>query len=189
MDHIESLKQLIKRLKLIDIAHIRGLKKIVSFEINLDQTKPSNLKKRYESSAWNPLLHAIAAGNLEVVKVLFELIPSFHKLNCLSKPYSLEAQKEKIFDHSKRLKRECFALRIAIMRKDEEMLKFLWNENKLLWNLGHFFVCLKGIMKGAWEKGLKILLVSSTSKVIFLSINTKPSDFIDVLDMLSIELK
>lgn len=75
------------------------------------------------------------------------------------------------------------------MRKDEEMLKYLWNEHRLLWNLGHFFVCLKGILKGTWEKGLKILLVSSTSKVIFLSVNTQASDFIDVLDMLAIELQ
>ena len=75
------------------------------------------------------------------------------------------------------------------MRKDEDILKYLWNEHKLLWNLGHFFVCLKGILKGSWEQGLKILLASSTSKVIFLSVNTQPSDLIDVLDMLTIELQ
>lgn len=131
----------------------------------------------------------MASKNLDAVKTLFECVPLFHKLNCLSKPYSLEAQKEKVFDHSKRLKRECFALKLAILNRDDETLKYLWNEHRVLWNLGHFFVCLKAITRGAWEKGLKILLASSTSKVLFLSVNTSPEDFISIVKVFKRELE
>jgi hypothetical protein len=67
------------------------------------------------------------------------------------------------------------------------MLKYLWNKHIILWNLGHFFVCLKAILKGAWDQGLKVLLSSITTRVIFMYVNTSPSDFLDVIEMMSIE--
>lgn len=62
------------------------------------------------------------------------------------------------------------------------MLKFLWNDLRIYWNLGHFYICLKYMT--SWEAGLKILLGSTTSKVIFMSINTSAADFVDVVDLL-----
>ena len=53
----------------------------------------------------------------------------------MSKPYSKEIQKDKIYDHFKRLKRECFALKLAILNRDVEIFKYLWSEHRLFWNL------------------------------------------------------
>ncbi len=47
---------------------------------------------------WNPLLLAIGAKQGEITRILFERVESFHKLNCLSRPYEFEEQKERVFD-------------------------------------------------------------------------------------------
>jgi hypothetical protein len=93
-----------------------------------------------------------------------------------------------VFDHSRRLKRECFGLKLAIKNRDEEMFKFLWNDLRTLWNLGHFFVVTKALVKAEWDIGVRMIFASSTTKVIFMSVNSSTSDFVDVLDLLQIEL-
>ena len=50
-----------------------------------------------------------------------------HLGNTLSKFYSKEKQAKVAFDQNRRLKRECFALKLAIYNKNESMLKFLIN--------------------------------------------------------------
>lgn len=95
-----------------------------------------------------------------------------------------------IFDHSRRLKRECFSLKLAIKNQDEEMFKYLWSsgEMRTFWNLGHFIVSLKQIVKMGWERGLQVMFSATTTKVIFMSVNTSSTDFADVIDLLQIEL-
>jgi len=39
---------------------------------------------------WNPMLIAIGRKHKEIVRVLFDKASESHKLNCLSKPYTLE---------------------------------------------------------------------------------------------------
>jgi hypothetical protein len=70
------------------------------------------------------------------------------------------------------------------MNFDEATFKFLWNENNLFWNMGHFFVLLQTLMKCNWEQGVKLLTQSTTSKVIFMSSVTSVDDFIDTVDLL-----
>ena len=147
--------------------------------------------KTFESTAeWNPLLLAIASRHLNVVKVICEKVKSFHRLNCLSRPYDLETQKRIVFDHNKRLKRECFGLKLAVLNKDEEIFKYLWskNENRILWNLGHFFYLMKILVKSNWEQGLRLLVGSTTSKVLIMSVNTV-KEFVDVVDLFINELE
>ena len=80
--------------------------------------------KTYDSiKIWNPLLLAISQKHLTIVKLFFDKVPHFHKTNALSKPYSLKEQKEKVFDCAKRIKRECFGLKMAILNQDEAMFK------------------------------------------------------------------
>ena len=102
-------------------------------------------------------------------------MPSFHKINCLSKPYSLDEQKKKIFDYKKRINRECFALKLAILNQDDATFKYLWNGSRLLWNFGHLLVCLSKMVRNQWDSGIKLFLGSPTSKVIFMSINDTES--------------
>jgi hypothetical protein len=137
----------------------------------------------------NPLLLALAKKHTDVAVLLFEQVKGFHRLNCLSKPYPLERQKLLVFDHTKRIKRECFALKLAILNKDEDAFTFLWHDLRTYWNLAHFFVCLKAINRAGWEEGLRLLLESTTSQVIFLSVNSSCDDFVDVIDMLLEELQ
>ncbi len=58
---------------------------------------------------------------------------------------------------------------------------------RTFWNLGHLFVSLKHIVKMSWERGLQIMFSATTTKVIFMSVNTSTSDFADVIDLLQIE--
>lgn len=78
-------------------------------------------------SGWNPLLIAVAQQNVQLVQMIGEQVKGFHKVNCLSKPYNLEEQKQMVFDQKKRMKRECFALKLAIRNRDSEMFKVIWN--------------------------------------------------------------
>ena len=123
---------------------------------------------------------------MSIVNEIFIKVPSFHKINSISKPYDLELQKKKIYHHNKRLKRECFGLKLAILNQDISMLKFLWNDNRILWNLGHVFLCLKIIIRCDWEQGLRLFLGSTTTKVIFMSINNF-IDFVDCIDLIKLE--
>lgn len=83
--------------------------------------------KSYDVSRWNPVLLAIVKGHHNVLQFLYENEPVFHKISILSKPYDSKIQKLKAFDHSKRLKRECFALKLSIYNQDETLFKFLWS--------------------------------------------------------------
>lgn len=130
--------------------------------------------KVYDASNWNPLLISIASCHLHIVKLLFHLVPSFHRLSCLSRPGS-----------EKSLNRECFGLKLAIKNYDEEMFKFLWNELRLFWNLGHFMACLRTMFANRWETGIKILFASVTTKVILISVNNTAEDFASMIDKLS----
>lgn len=59
-------------------------------------------QKSYSTDDWNPILIAVARGQVETVKLLFEHVNTantFHVINTLSKPYSAQAQKKKAFDH------------------------------------------------------------------------------------------
>ena len=77
-------------------------------------------------------------------------------------------------------------MKLAILNQDEPMFKYLWTEEcSLLWNMGHYFVLLKLVMKYNWDIGMRILLQSTTAKVIFLSSVTNVDDFIDTIDALS----
>lgn len=53
-----------------------------------------------------------------------------------------------------------------------------------MWNMSHFFVVLKFIMKYAWEAGLRLLIKSTTTKVIFTQSVTRVDDFVDTVDLL-----
>jgi hypothetical protein len=59
--------------------------------------------------------------------------------------------------------------------------------------MSHFFVILKLMMKygksdkvsiGGWEQGLKLLVKSTTTKVIFTQSVTRVDDFVDTVDIL-----
>ena len=106
----------------------------------------------------------------------------------MSKPYSKEIQKDKIYDHFKRLKRECFALKLAILNRDVEIFKYLWSEHRLFWNLGHFFICVKYIIKSGWQEGIKLIITSTSTKVYFMSV-TNVDDFVDTVDLVRQELE
>jgi len=67
------------------------------------------------------------------------------------------------------------------------MLAYLWldqGSRLSIWNLPHYFYLLKLIFQRAWTDGLKFLVSSSTSKVIFLSSVTSSAAFLDVADHL-----
>lgn len=71
-------------MKLIDIGHILGFDG--SLEIEQD-----GFEKNFDSlSLWNPLLIAIGRKEEAIVRYIFLKVKGFHKINCLSKPYSLE---------------------------------------------------------------------------------------------------
>ena len=124
------------------------------------------------------------AGKQEaILKTYWEQVKTFNKINCMAKPYSKEQQQQMTFDGVTRVKRESFCLRLAIMNHDDKIFKFLWNENRLLWNLGHFIVCIQQIIASNWESGLKLLLASTTTKVILMSVNTV-ADFVEVVELL-----
>ena len=143
--------------------------------------------KHYSTDTWNPLLLAISQKHTDIARLIFSSVPYFHKICCISKPYAVEEQKGKVFTFNKRLKRECFSLKHSILNRDLETLKFLWHENRLLWNLGHFFQCLRYIMRSNWVEGLHLLIQSTTTKVLLMSINNL-DDFLETLDILNQEI-
>ncbi len=65
--------------------------------------------------------------------------------------------------------------------------------------MSHFFVILKFMMKhgksinnatgGGWEQGLKLLVKSTTTKVIFTQSVTRVDDFVDTVDILRDQIK
>lgn len=69
------------------------------------------------------------------------------------------------------------------MNRDQKIFEFLWDKQQILWNLGHFIMCLKYIVTLNWDIGLKLLFGITTTKVIFMSIND-PLLFVDAIHKL-----
>lgn len=134
--NLETVERIIAKEKPNDILSIKG----AQYDIKIRSGTYD--KSDYEVEQWNPILLAIARKHASIVKYLFENVPYFHHLNAISKPYSDEKQKELIVNQNKKLKRECFGLKLSIMNKDSNTFRYLWITNSMLWNIGHFLRCI-----------------------------------------------
>ena len=79
------------------------------------------------TSSWNPVLLMIGLNqNLALEQFLLtRTIMFLHLRSLFSKPYSVKDQRNKLFTQSKRVKRQAFALKIAIYNKNMQILKLL----------------------------------------------------------------
>ena len=138
-----------------------------------------------ETALWNPLLLMIAMKQERAIErfILTRGARYLHFAGCLSKPYSAQRQAKKAFAHSKRIKRECFGLKLAIYNKNENILAFLIDGQSLsdeelccdqmaqIWNLGHILQAIKIILKVQWAQGLRRLFQLQRVKTIVKSVN------------------
>lgn len=109
---------------------------------------------------------AIAARESEVVKTLFETVPTFHKRACLA-----------LSEEGNIVERESFSLKLTIENHDMETFKYLWDLN--LWNVGHLIQCL--IYLKDWPQGLKTFFGCKTTKILLMSVNRSAEAFVKVL--------
>ncbi len=88
----------------------------------------------YDISNWNLLLIAIAYDHLFAIK-LFSVTLKAHLRIALRTPPIASFSKVQESDPAQA---ETFSLLLAINNRSESMLKFLWNELRLLWDSFHF---------------------------------------------------
>lgn len=93
-----------------------------------------------------------------------------HFKNTLSKPYNKDKEKSTEFTQFKRIKRESFALKLAIYNKNSDMLQFLINGSQnsekdepisqlsQAWSLANIMQAIHWIVKIKWSEGLKKLM-------------------------------
>ena len=120
-----------------------------------------------------------------------------HLPSCLSKPYTLQRQQEIAFSQVKRVKRESYALKLAVLNKSTPMLKFLidgaptyfvaagsgLNQLSQVWNLGHIAQCLRYMIRDDWLEGIACLFRLRRVKQVVQSVND-PKSFLDMLNAL-----
>lgn len=87
-----------------------------------------------------------------------------------------------MFSQEKRIKVECFSLKLCVLNKNESMLEFLLDGNQNesedtinllphLWNLGHILQVIRYMVETKWLQGLNHLLRTRRVKNIFGSVN------------------
>lgn len=67
---------------------------------------------------------------------------------------------------------ETFAILLAINNRNEEMLKFLWSDLRLLWDSFHLAYIISELASARFVEGIKILLSSQTSHEIYMSMHS-----------------
>ena len=62
---------------------------------------------------------------------------------------------------------ECFGIEMAIVKRDLNIVKYLWSDFPEVWDERHFSFLLTKILMEQWEMGLSLLFRSKTSHFIF----------------------
>ena len=129
------------------------------------------------------MLFAIYHNQLEVVKMLLKDFSFNHTIALRLPPPSNETEYIKPQDEKTKLvyypndpKIESFGLELAINTKDLDLMSFLWDDMKFIWDPKHFGYLLDYLLDLSWPLGLNWLLGSSTSHLLFESLNPEDKD-------------
>ena len=58
---------------------------------------------------------------------------------------------------------QAYALLMACANKDENMLRYLWDDHPYLWSDRHFEPMMRQLIESEWTDGIKVLLRSSVT--------------------------
>lgn len=115
---------------------------------------------------WNPLLVAIAFKKIDIVRYLInELQVSVRQWT--TKPDDLAMMA--CGDNFTTAENQIFGLYLAAHNKDINMLKELWNLQYLAWEEIHLQRLMKHLIAFKWGDGIKAVLSSYTSHILFSS--------------------
>ena len=158
---------------------IGGLSHIILGSNEPISVGPQSKKTYKKTQEWNFMLLCIANNHTEVVSKLLTTehveIKSALVSGLFSKPYDETAEVTKAWTSKKRVKRESFALKLAIINRNEKMLKILVEETKgelfYSWNLGHIVEAIRYMIKYEWLEGLEKLFMMSKVEMLFSTLN------------------
>lgn len=68
---------------------------------------------------------------------------------------------------------QSFGLELAINNKDLDMLTYLWDDLRLIWDSAHLGYLINYLLDLGWQLGLNWLLGSTTSHILFNSLNAE----------------
>jgi hypothetical protein len=121
----------------------------------------------YDTSNWNLLLIAIAYDHLVAIR-LFAVTLKAHLRIALRTPPIASFSKVQESDPAQA---ETFALLLAINNRSESMLKFLWNDLRLLWDSFHLVYVISELASQRFVEGIRVLLRSTTTHEIYMSMH------------------
>jgi len=102
---------------------------------------------------WNIFLIAVAHGKVELVKYLIDT----HKVSVRQAGQEPGAQGPEA---------EGFCLKLAVKNQDQAMLSELWG-SFVSWDIAHLELLMQWIIEEKWGAGLKVVLPSYTTDVLF----------------------
>lgn len=153
-DGIETtVKGIVSKYGLTDISHVRGLEENVFV-----------LKKKLNTFAWNPLLHAIHNDHFSIVKYYVSYFGHGPVEQMLYNPENWE-DLDRVEDNDD----QCFGMYLAISNKNDEIFDYLWAQ-KSIWINDHVEFILYQILRH-WPEKTRSFLEHVTSQELFINVN------------------
>jgi hypothetical protein len=159
---IEKLRNAAKHKDFIDVLEMVGLNEEV--EVGDDTVSTDN---------WNALLFAIYYNKMDVVKY-YANESSINFRLAMADPEERESEEKEFENQNGEF--ELFGIKLAIHKRNKEMLDFLWNTNNRVWGLEHFEAVADLINNISWMEGLKVFLRSKTSMNMFIDLPFKAKE-------------
>lgn len=158
---LKKIKLAVKHKEFIDINNVKGYDNQVMIG-----------EEEYNTELWNPIVFAINANQLEVVKFFLNEVNVNSRLVLIDPDKQDIEYSEDVFFDIKPID-EIQNLLITIQNMHVEMFKLLWDSNYTVWTEEHMIDLFNHLIEGEWHEGLIAFMESRTTREIFISVPFK----------------
>jgi ankyrin repeat protein len=170
---LKRLQKVVAHKEFIDLNLIKGYETQVSID-----------EEEYNTELWNPLVFAINANKIKVVKYFLEEAKINTRLAFMNPDKQDEEYQEEEFFGIEPTD-EIQNLFIPVQNNHLEMFKLLWNSNFAVWTEDHLLELLKEIVRRSWGEGLLEFMKARNTREIFISLtyNERNKLFDEILEI------
>ena len=156
------------KFKIVNVCEVRGL----GGEFALLS------REMYSLQNWNMLLVAVAFNHLAAIRYFTKELECHLRVSLRSPPVNAFSKMQE----SSPQQAEAFALLVAVNNRNNEMLAFLWNELRLLWDSYHLEYLVEELSAAKFKEGIRTVLRSQTAHEIYMGMRAQ--DKIEMLQNL-----
>jgi ankyrin repeat protein len=153
---LKKIKLAVSRIKQIDIIAMTGYEKVVT--VGEDE---------HNTELWNPLLFAINANKLDVVKYFIDDVKVNLRL-AMASPDKRDIEYDDINYLGMTSLDEIQGILISVQNQHLKMFDYLWDANFTMWTSGHLLELLRYLLESEWMEGLVHFMEARVTHEIFI---------------------